>query len=80
MKVGKLAVETGIWALFEIENGKFSLTGPSVNLVDPGRRKPVEDYLGVQERFGGMTPEDVAVMKKSVDASWRRYAQLRDIR
>ncbi|HJX24040.1 MAG TPA: thiamine pyrophosphate-dependent enzyme, partial [Candidatus Bathyarchaeia archaeon] len=80
VRVGKLAVETGIWALFEIEMGKFSLTGPSINLVDPARRKPIEDYLGVQERFRGMTPENVAVMKKSVDDSWRRYVQLRDMR
>jgi pyruvate ferredoxin oxidoreductase beta subunit len=77
--VGKLAVETGIWALFEIEDGKFSFTGPSVNLADPGRRKPLEDYLSVQERFRGMTPEDVAVLKKLVDNSWRKYTRLRDM-
>ena len=79
VRVGKLAVETGIWVLFEIESGKFSLTGPSVNLVDPERRKPIEEYLGVQERFRGMTPEDVALMKKLVEDSWRRYARLRDM-
>jgi len=74
--IGKLAVETGAWALFEIENGKFRLTGPSVNLLNQERRKPVEEYLGIQERYKLMTDEDIEIFKEWIDNSWKKYSEL----
>jgi pyruvate ferredoxin oxidoreductase beta subunit len=74
--IGKLAVETGSWALFEIENGKFSLTGPSLNLLNQERRKPIEEYLRVQERYKQMTDEDVKIFKEWIDNSWKKYSEL----
>src|SRR5208337_2934644 len=55
--IGRLAVETGVWALFEIENGKFQLTGPSQKILEDGQRKPLETYLQAQERYKRITPE-----------------------
>jgi pyruvate ferredoxin oxidoreductase beta subunit len=74
--IGKLAVETGSWALFEIENGKFSLTGPSLNLLNQERRKPIKEYLRVQERYKQMTDEDVKIFKEWIDNSWKKYSEL----
>ena len=76
VRIGKLAVETGAWVLFEIENGKFRLTGPSVSLVEEARRKPLEEYLKMQERFAKMTPEDIGVLKDWINGVWKRYIQL----
>lgn len=74
--VGKLAVETGAWALFEIEDGKFHLTGHSINLLSEKRRKPVEEYLRIQERYRQMTGEDVRIFKELINNSWKRYSGL----
>jgi pyruvate ferredoxin oxidoreductase beta subunit len=73
---GRLAVETGAWALFEIENGLFRLSGPSAKLLDEVRRKPIEEYLKIQQRFSKMTPEDIDTLRDWINSSWRRYAQL----
>lgn len=45
VKIAKLAVETGIWPLYEIENGRFKIT------VKPKELKPVEEWLKIQGRF-----------------------------
>jgi pyruvate ferredoxin oxidoreductase beta subunit len=74
--IGRLAVETGTWALFEIENGRFRLTGPSVNILNQGRRKPVEEYLRIQERYRKMTDEDIKIFKECIDDSWKKYSEL----
>jgi len=78
--VGRLAVETGTWVLFEIENGKFQLTGPSVNLVNAEKRKPIEEYLKMQQRYKQMTEEDVRVFKQAIDDSWKTYSELQKLR
>ncbi|HDM60105.1 MAG TPA: 3-methyl-2-oxobutanoate dehydrogenase subunit beta, partial [Archaeoglobus veneficus] len=48
IEIGRLAVQTGMWVLFEIENGKFKLNPPSSGLVDKAKRKPVREYLKLQ--------------------------------
>lgn len=75
-KIGRLAVETGVWALFEIENGKFRLTGPSQRILEEGNRKPLETYLGAQERYKKMKPEDIKNLENQLKQSWKRYATL----
>ncbi len=45
VKIGKLAVNTGVWPLKEYENGKVTHTKV------PEKRKPVEEYLKLQNRF-----------------------------
>ena len=77
--VGRLAVETGVWVLFEIENGNFRLTGPSLNLLQPGKRKPIEEYLRIQERYREMTDEDVEKLKKWLDYSWKKHSKLQEL-
>ncbi|MFH1402845.1 MAG: pyruvate synthase subunit PorB [Candidatus Altiarchaeota archaeon] len=47
IKVAKLGVETGATPLFEIIGGKHKVNMPR----DPGKLKPVEEYLKLQGRF-----------------------------
>ncbi len=79
IRIGRLAVETGAWVLFEIEKGKFRLTGPSVNLLEQGRRKPIEDYLRIQDRYRRMTDEDIRISKEFIDESWKTYSALQKL-
>lgn len=45
IEVGKLAVETALWPLYEMENSEVTKVRKIKN------RKPVEEYLKVQKRF-----------------------------
>jgi len=59
-----------MWILYEIEDGKFRLTGPSKALIDKSKRKPVELYIRAQGRFSHLTQEDIAELQKVVDEEW----------
>ncbi len=45
VEIGKLAVETALWPMFEIEDGEVTKVKKIKNI------KPVEDYLKMQRRF-----------------------------
>jgi len=45
IKIARLAVETGVWPLYEVENGKYRFT------YRPRELKPVEEWLKAQGRF-----------------------------
>ena len=72
IEVGKLAVKTGIWVLWERENGKFSISGPSRAAVK--RPAPLATYLSAQGRFKGIDEKTVAILQAAVDANIRRVA------
>ncbi len=73
IKTGKLAVKTGLFDLYEIENGEFRLTGESLKVKDKGR-KPVTDYFDSQSRFRSLSPEMVEEMQGLTDKKWESYA------
>lgn len=75
IKVGKLAVETGLFDLYEIENGTFRLTGPSVRMLERERR-PVTDYFATQGRFKSLDNEAVRKIQQQVDAKWAAYQSI----
>lgn len=67
IKVGRLAVETGIFPLYEVENGKYNIT---VDMPEPLR--PVEDYLKLQGRFRHLTPPEIEIMQERVDLEYKK--------
>ena len=69
VEVSRLAVETGMWALFEIENGKFSMT------MKPEKLKPVSEYLTPQKRFKHMTPELTETLQGLVTKQYNRFLE-----
>lgn len=75
IEIGRLAVETGMWILYEVESGVLRLTGRSAALLDPARRKPIEEYLRLQGRFSHLfQPESswmLEQLKLQVEGSWR---------
>jgi len=76
IEMGRLAVQTGMWVLYEIENGKFSLSSPSDRLVDKSKRKPVKEYLALQGRFRALSDEDAGKLQRWVDEDWDNYRKL----
>ena len=70
--VGRLAVESGIVILFEVDEGVYKLTGKSLSMARSGRKRPVDEYLKIQGRFRRMAPEDVTNFQRQVDEQWER--------
>ena len=62
--VGKLAVETGIFPLYEVENDVYKLN------VKPAKLKPVEEYVKMQGRFRHLKPDEIAEMQENVTRNW----------
>ncbi|MEM3612252.1 MAG: pyruvate synthase subunit PorB [Candidatus Bathyarchaeia archaeon] len=76
VEIGRLAVQTGIWALYEIEYGRFRLNPPSDRLIDKSKRKPVREYLAMQDRFRYLTEADIEKIQRWVDEDWEYYRKL----
>ncbi len=65
VKVARLAVQTRVFPLYEIENGlKYTLN------VKVNKPKPVIEYLKLQGRFRHLKEEHVNIIQKNVDEEW----------
>jgi pyruvate ferredoxin oxidoreductase beta subunit len=73
VRLGKLAVQTGLIVLYEVENGVFRLTSRSRSLAKADCRRPVAEFITAQGRFKGMSDEDVAEVQAWVDERWARF-------
>jgi len=72
IRVGKLAVDSYIWPLYEIESGRLRIT------MRP-RRVPVEEYLKLQGRFKDLTTEEIEKIKRMIDEQWEILQKLESI-
>jgi pyruvate ferredoxin oxidoreductase beta subunit len=70
VKIGRLMVESCIFPLYEIEEGRLTLTGKSLSIAKSGRKKPVDETIALQGRFKKITPEQVAAFQRQVDEKW----------
>lgn len=64
--IGRLAVETGVFPLYEVDKGRYRIT------VDVPALRPVIDYLKPQGRFRHLTPAIVEEIQKRVTAEWEK--------
>src|SRR5207244_3153898 len=70
-ELGHLAVECGIWPLYEVMDGVCNLTGPTRQIAEGRKkRKPVYEYLKRQGRFAHFIDEDVEHFQAQVDKMW----------
>jgi pyruvate/2-oxoacid:ferredoxin oxidoreductase beta subunit len=60
IKIAKLATETGIFPLYEIENGEKYTLGPK------RAEKPLQDYFALQGRFRNLTEENLRRFEERV--------------
>ncbi|MCD6244747.1 MAG: pyruvate synthase subunit beta [Candidatus Korarchaeota archaeon] len=63
-EVGKLAVDTYFWPLYEIEDGKLRIT------VKP-RKRPLKEFIRLQGRFRTITDEEIDELEKIVMEKWQ---------
>jgi pyruvate ferredoxin oxidoreductase beta subunit len=73
-ELGELAVKTGIWPLYEVEDMRLKLMGKSKEIAQ-GRfkRLPVKDYLLRQGRFAHFADEDLKYFQDKIDEMWDRW-------
>jgi len=69
IKLGRLAVETGVFPLYEVEHGTYRLS------LDFPKLKPIKEYMKYQGRFRHMTDEMIDEIEKRVH---KEYEQLRE--
>jgi pyruvate ferredoxin oxidoreductase beta subunit len=67
--IGRLAVQTGVFPLYEIEDGKYKLN------VNVPKRKPVQDYLKLQGRFRHLSEETIKEIQERIDKEYTKLME-----
>lgn len=79
VSMGKLAIETGAWTLWEYENDDVVFNGKSKLLLEEKiEPKPIEDWLKYQGRFKHLfvpkrNEKMLQRIQEHTDAQWKRY-------
>jgi len=73
IKVARLAVESGLWPLFEAEHGEV------VSVTEIRHQVPISDYLKLQRRFAHVlrSEEQLARIQAIADANIRRFGLIK---
>ena len=66
IRLGRLAVETGIFPLYEVENGKYKMS------VDLPKLKPVTSYLKGQGRFRHLSDDLIQQIQDRVNLEYEK--------
>jgi pyruvate ferredoxin oxidoreductase beta subunit len=64
IRYGKLAVQTGMFPLYEVEEGEYRIT------YTPKPLKPVTDYLKGQGRYRHLKEDDIEKIQKRITQEW----------
>lgn len=67
IKLGRLVVETGMFPLYEVENGQYKMS------IDLPQLRPVKDYLKLQGRFRHLSDDTINTIQERVE---KEYYQL----
>lgn len=67
--VSRLVVETNIFPLYEIEEGRYTIRKNN-------QPKPVEEYFKTQRRFAHMTPDMLKTIQDRADRDYQRLLQM----
>ncbi len=74
IKIGELAVETGLVIMYEIEDNIFRLTSASESMASKGTPlRPLREYFLQQGRFKTITEEQIDELQEWVNARWKQY-------
>ena len=64
VRLGRLAVQTGVFPLYEVENGKYKLS------LDPSPLRPVQDYFKLQGRFRHLSEGMVKQIQEKITGEY----------
>ncbi len=70
IEYGKLAVDSGIFPLYEVENGVWKLTRKSKQLI------PVADYFKGQGRYRHLDDKLIAQIQQKINERWERLVKM----
>jgi len=68
VEIARKAVQSGMWVLYEYENGKATITQKVKELI------PVKDYVSLQSRFRFITDEQLEQVQKEATARYEQIA------
>ena len=66
IKAGRMAVQTGIFPLYEVEDGKYRMT------IETRELQPVEEYLKLQGRFRHLSEDEKKVIQERVNQEYKK--------
>jgi len=70
VSLAKKAVDTGLWMLYEIEDGRLRITKRLEHKL------PAADYLKAQGRFKHLKPEQIETIQNRVNSEWKRMEKI----
>jgi pyruvate ferredoxin oxidoreductase beta subunit len=71
-----MAIDCGIFDLYEIDEGEFRFTGQTRKNAEKGIRNPVEEYIRSQDRFRTAPDSVVEEIQRAVDKKWDKYQKM----
>ena len=69
VRLGRLAVETGVFPLYEIEDGEYKMS------LELPKLRPVEDYLKLQGRFRHLSEDTIKEIQERVVKEYERIKE-----
>jgi pyruvate ferredoxin oxidoreductase beta subunit len=67
ISLGRLAVETGIFPLYEVENGKYKLSAEM-----PKKLRPIKDYYKSQGRYRHLAEDEIKMIQNRVNKEYKK--------
>ena len=69
IEIGKMAVKTGLWVMYEREYVNLTINGPTkAAMIKP---TPLEDYFKMQGRFSGLKEEQIRTIRGEMERNLR---------
>ena len=72
VKLARLAVQTNIFPLYEVEYGKYTINRKP-------QKKPARDYLALQGRFRHLSDKVAAEIQANVDRNWEKLLKKAEV-
>jgi pyruvate ferredoxin oxidoreductase beta subunit len=73
-ELGELAVNCGIWPLYDVEDHRLRLYGRTKQIAEKRtKRQPVRDFLVRQGRFAHLTADDIGYFQAKIDEMWDKW-------
>ena len=69
IRQGRLAVQTGVFPLFEVINGEYKMS------LDIPKLRPVQDYLKIQGRFRHLSDDIIAEIQERVTSDYKNLLE-----
>jgi pyruvate ferredoxin oxidoreductase beta subunit len=69
IRQGRLAVETGMFPLYEVENGQYKMS------IELPKLKPVKDYLKIQGRFRHLSDDIIEQIQERVELEYQKLLE-----